>query len=83
VCDSNFHGGSGASVKEIITMGMKLGAQTASLTNHLQSRATIGQPEPTVGMGATLLGWTDRYAGTIVEVLPQKNGSVILTSSPA
>lgn len=59
-------------------MGMKLGTQTASLINHLQSRATIGQPEPTVGMGATLLGWTDRYAGTIVEVLPNKNGSVIV-----
>lgn len=57
---------------------MKLGTQTASLMNHLESRATIGQPEPAVGMGATLLGWTDRYAGTIVEVLPQKNGSVIV-----
>ena len=42
---------------------MQLGTQTASLVNHLH------QPEPTLGMGATLLGWTDRYAGTITGVL--------------
>lgn len=47
---------------------MKIGTQTNSLVNHLQSRAVIGQPEPTVGMGATLLSWTDRDAATIVEV---------------
>lgn len=47
---------------------MKLGTETASLSNHLMARATIGQPKPVVGMGATILGWTDRYAGTIVEV---------------
>jgi hypothetical protein len=47
---------------------MKLGTQTASMTNHLHSRAVIGQPEPTVGMGATVLLWTDRHAATITEV---------------
>ena len=47
---------------------MKLGTQTASMTNHIMSRAVIGQPEPTVGMGATILCWTDRHAATIVEV---------------
>lgn len=47
---------------------MRLGNQTNSLVNHLQSRAVIGQPEPVVGMGATLLGWTDRNPATIVEV---------------
>ena len=31
--------------------------------------------EPTVGMGATLLLWSDRHAGTIVEV--SKNGKMI------
>jgi hypothetical protein len=64
--------------KETSAMNMKLGTQTNSVMNHLMSRATLGQPEPVVGMGATLLGWTDRHAGTIVEVLPQKNGGVIV-----
>lgn len=47
---------------------MKLGTQTASLTNHLLARSVIGQPEPVVGMGATMLCWTDRHACTIVDV---------------
>lgn len=47
---------------------MKLGTETGSLTNHLYGRAVIGQPEPVVGMGATLLYWTDRHAATIVQV---------------
>lgn len=49
-------------------MTMKLGTQTASLTNHIYSRAVKGQPAPEVGMGATMLAWTDRYAGTIIEI---------------
>lgn len=47
---------------------LKLGTQTGSVVNHIHSRAVIGQPEPEVGMGATLLGWTDRHAATIVAV---------------
>lgn len=47
---------------------MKLGTQTNSLTNHLYSRMTVGQPEPKEGMGCTILAWTDRYAGTITFV---------------
>lgn len=47
---------------------MNLGTQTNSLTNHLMSRATIGQPDPQVGMGATVLCWTDRHAATIFRV---------------
>jgi len=49
-------------------MAMKLGTQTASLTNHIYSRMTKGQPEPAVGMGATILCWTDRHAATITKV---------------
>lgn len=49
-------------------MSMKIGTQTASLVNHLKSRAVIGQPDPEVGMGCTLLLWTDRYPTTITEV---------------
>lgn len=47
---------------------MKLGTETGSVTNHALSRGVIGQPDPAVGMGATLLSWTDRHAGTIVSV---------------
>lgn len=47
---------------------MKLGTQTASLCNHIMSREVIGQPAPVVGMGATVLSWTDRHAATIIEV---------------
>lgn len=47
---------------------MKLGTETGSVTNHLMSRMTLGQPEPKVGMGATVLAWTDRYAATIIDV---------------
>lgn len=47
---------------------MNIGTQTNSLVNHLFSRSTIGQPMPTIGMGATILGWTDRAPATIVKV---------------
>ena len=52
---------------------MQLGTQTGSLNNHLLSRATLGQPEPTVGMGATVLSWTDRSAATIRHVFQMGN----------
>jgi hypothetical protein len=47
---------------------MKLGSQTASLSNHLLSRAVIGEPEVKAGMGVTFLSWTDRDPGTIFRV---------------
>ena len=46
---------------------MKLGTETNSLNNWLLS-GTKGQPKPEVGMGATILMWTDRHACTIVKV---------------
>lgn len=51
---------------------MKLGTQTGSLVNHLYGRMVIGQPEPFVGMGCTVLGWTDRHAATIVRMSSDK-----------
>lgn len=45
---------------------MKLGTRTGSLMNHVMSRSA--SPEPVAGMGATILGWTDRYPATIVDV---------------
>jgi hypothetical protein len=59
-------------------MDMKLGTQTVSLVNHLMARGTIGQPEPVVGMGVTLLMWSDRNAGTIQAVSKDNKGRVIL-----
>jgi hypothetical protein len=55
---------------------MKLGTQTNSLVNHMYARGTIGQPVPEVGMGATILMWTDRKAATIVDVL--NDGKVVI-----
>jgi len=45
---------------------MKLGTDTGSAINHLYSRMTKDAPEPVEGMDATVLSWTDRYAGKIV-----------------
>jgi hypothetical protein len=46
---------------------MKLGTETGSVVNHLMS-GTNGQPEPEIGMGATILQWSDRTPCTIVAV---------------
>ena len=46
---------------------MRLGSETASMTNYLMS-GTKGAPKPEVGMGATILMWTDRKPATIVKV---------------
>lgn len=57
---------------------MRLHTQTASLVNHLYSRSVIGQPEPEVGMGATVLCYTDRRAATVTGI--QRSGkSMIVT----
>lgn len=47
-------------------MSLKLGIETGSMTNHIYSSAN--QIEPAIGMGATILCWTDRRAATIVKV---------------
>lgn len=47
---------------------MKAGTETGSLMNHVMSR--LATPTPEVGMGATILMWTDRHAATIVKVTP-------------
>lgn len=57
---------------------MKLGTETGSMVNHIYSRSVIGQPVPEVGMGATILSWTDRNPGTIVSVECNKNGSYLV-----
>ena len=47
---------------------LRLGTQTGSLINNIMSRAVIGEPTPEIGMGATMLSWTDRNPATIVSV---------------
>lgn len=54
---------------------MKLGSETGSLVNHLYSRSA--SPEPVVGMGATLLSWTDRHPATVIEVNQKKRYIVV------
>lgn len=45
---------------------MNLGSETGSLVNHvISSRNSV---EPTLGMGATLLSWSDRRGGTVTFV---------------
>lgn len=58
---------------------MRLGSQTASLINNLQARAVIGQPEPVVGMGVTILMWTDRNAATIFRVFRAGKAVIVET----
>jgi hypothetical protein len=50
-------------------MTMRLGSDTGSVNNWLLS-GTNGAPVPEVGMGATILMWSDRYPATIVAVGP-------------
>jgi hypothetical protein len=49
-------------------MGVVLGSRAGSVTTHVSSRLVRGKPVPKVGMGVTLLGWVDRYAGTIISI---------------
>lgn len=47
---------------------LRLGTQTGSLINNIMSRSVIGEPTPEIGMGVTMLSWTDRNPATIVQV---------------
>lgn len=52
---------------------LKLGRDCGSLMNHIDSRSVRGEPEPYIGMGASILMWSDRHAGSIVEVFKKKD----------
>lgn len=39
-----------------------------SLQNRMMERGVVGQPVPTIGMGVTMFGYSDRHAGTISTV---------------
>jgi hypothetical protein len=47
---------------------MKLGINTASLVNYMYSRYDHEELEINVGDPATLTGWTDRYAATVINL---------------
>jgi hypothetical protein len=57
---------------------MKLGSQTGSVMNHLAARGVIGQPSPHIGMGATILHWTDRSPASIIAVIKRKDDRIYL-----
>jgi hypothetical protein len=46
---------------------MKLGTQTGSLFNHIMSNTSVKEIIPGK-TGATLLGWSDRHAATVIDV---------------
>lgn len=48
---------------------------TNSLVNNIYAAQTNGAPVPVVGMGCTLLGWTDRHPATVIAV--SSNGRTI------
>ena len=52
-------------------MTMNIGTDTGSLVNHLMS-GMYKQPDPEIGMGVTVLMWTDRRSGTIVKMSKSK-----------
>jgi hypothetical protein len=52
---------------------LRAGTQTGSLHNHIISGSNMSEPQ--VGMGATILYWTDRNAATITEV--GKSGKIV------
>jgi hypothetical protein len=45
---------------------------TNNLHSNIMHAAVVGAPKPVVGMGVTVLMWSDRHAGTIVEVVSDK-----------
>lgn len=55
---------------------LKLGSETGSLINHMYSRGNLA---PVIGMGATLLMWSDRRPYTIHKV--SDNGKSIWVSA--
>jgi hypothetical protein len=48
--------------------------QYGSVFNHLMGQCA--QPIPEIGMGVTLLSWSDRHAATIVDIVRYKNGNI-------
>lgn len=56
---------------------MKAGRDTGSLINHLMSRSLNAVKVPEVGDPATMLSWTDRNPGTVVDVKRSASGKTV------
>lgn len=56
---------------------MNLSKPTNSLQSNIMHCAVNGAPEPVVGMGVTILYWTDRHVGTIVKVVSKGSPLVV------
>lgn len=56
---------------------MKLGTETGSVMNHLKAVGTVGEPTPEVGMGVTVLMWSDRRAGTIQRIFVDRGQAAL------
>lgn len=48
-----------------------------SLTNRIYEASVINAPAVEVGMGATICMYSDRHAGTIIEVVKNKSATII------
>jgi hypothetical protein len=48
---------------------MNLAKPTNSLQSNIMHASVNGAPAPEVGMGVTILMWTDRHVGTITKVV--------------
>lgn len=55
---------------------IKLGSDTGSLVNYMYANSK--SPDPEVGMAATICGWSDRHAATVVDVFKYR-GSILVT----
>ena len=55
---------------------MKLGKHTGSLVNHIYSRSTTKEPI-TIGMGCTLLSWSDRHPATVIDIFTKGKFSYV------
>lgn len=54
---------------------IKLGTNVGSLTNYMYGNSKSADPE--VGMGATMLSWSDRHGATIVEVFTRRGSRYV------
>jgi hypothetical protein len=57
---------------------MKLGTETGSLVNHVIAKSDA---VPEIGMACTILHWTDRTPGTVIEI--SKSGKTIKVQEDA
>lgn len=60
---------------------MKIGTETNSLVNAIYSASVVGAPLVNMGDGATLLGWTDRHAATVISVFNRGKAEFVVVQT--